>query len=441
MVKPMEKLNIRFSDKPVTAWGGLRLMKELLDQCGLREELRRYDLPEPGSNRGYDPLQIIESFWVSLWCGASRFAHCGYLRYDQALQDIFEWSSAPSQSTYSRFFHKFTQARNHAIFPSLQQDFFQQWQLKQPLTLDLDSTVVTRYGSQQGAAKGYNPQKPGRPSHHPLMAFVPEGRLVVNAWMRPGNTHDMSGFEGFMHETLGILTGANHQVGLLRADSGFFSGNNFDFLEERGINYVVAGRFYPWLRSEITSLKKWSLHSDGIEVSEMAYQAHNWDKPRRMIVVRQAVAERPTATGKLFDDLDPKYRYSLLVTSLDLPAAQIWQLYRGRADAENRIKELKYDFGADQFCLKDFWATEAAFRFMLVGYNLLALFRLAVIQEGRQKTLQSLRFQCFAIGSWMSTHAGQRTLTMSLSRKRRPWIGRLFEETRNLSPPYTVPNA
>ena len=30
---------------------------------------------------------------------------------------------------------------------------------------DWDSTVVVRYGKQEDAAIGYNPQKPGRPSH------------------------------------------------------------------------------------------------------------------------------------------------------------------------------------------------------------------------------------------------------------------------------------
>ncbi|MBL0011220.1 MAG: transposase [Nitrosomonas sp.] len=57
------------------------------------------------------------------------------------------------------------------------------------LTLDLDSTVMTRYGQQEGAARGYNPRKPGRNSHHPLMAFVADIRMIANLWLRPGNSH------------------------------------------------------------------------------------------------------------------------------------------------------------------------------------------------------------------------------------------------------------
>ena len=58
--------------------------------------------------------------------------------------------------------------------------------------VDFDSTVITRYGNQEGSAKGYNPTKKGRNSYHPLMAFVSQTRMVANAWLRPGNTADSS---------------------------------------------------------------------------------------------------------------------------------------------------------------------------------------------------------------------------------------------------------
>ncbi len=55
-------------------------------------------------------------------------------------------------------------------------------------TLDLDSTVFCRYGEQQGSLKGYNPKKPGRPSHHPLVGFLAEARRLLWATLRSGNT-------------------------------------------------------------------------------------------------------------------------------------------------------------------------------------------------------------------------------------------------------------
>ena len=57
----------------------------------------------------------------------------------------------------------------------------------------------------------------------------------------------------------------------------------------------------------------------------------------------------------------------------------IWTMYRGRADCENRIKEIKEDFGFDSFNMKDFAATEAALNFVVIAYNLMSLFKQAVL--------------------------------------------------------------
>jgi hypothetical protein len=102
-------------------------------------------------------------------------------------------------------------------------------------------------------------------------------------------------------------------------------------------------------------------------------------------------------------------------TNLDLPAQQVWNLYKDRADTENRIKELKYDFGTDNFCLKHFFGTEAAFRFIMVAYNLLSLFRQIILREKRQSTLKPLRFKCFALGAWITECSHQRILKL-------PWL-------------------
>ena len=184
-------LPIEYSDKQVTPYAGMSLMKRFVDQTGLREYLQTLDLPQPGSNRGYDPHQIVEAFWLGIWTGASRYIHCDWLRYDTVLQNIFSWDQMPSQSTYSRFFGKFSQKRNTEVFPALQSWFFDQLGIDN-VTLDIDSTVLTRYGSQQGSARGYNPNKRGRNSHHPLIAFVSQTNMVANAWQRPGNTADCS---------------------------------------------------------------------------------------------------------------------------------------------------------------------------------------------------------------------------------------------------------
>jgi len=437
----LPELRVEYSDKKVTAWGGMKLMHDLVERMGIKGYLQTLPLPARGSNHGYDPEQILECFWVSVWIGASRFTHSEFLRYDKALQEIFGWARVPSQSTYSRFFHKFSWKRNAEVFESLFRWFFEQVSFDN-LTLDLDSTVMTRYGSQEGAKVGYNPQKPGRASHHPLMAFMADLRMVVNAWLRPGNTGSSSNYKNFLTETLSILQ--NKRVGLVRADSGFFSEDFCNEMEDRKLNYITAVPMYPNIKSEIGSQRGWVEVGDGIEVVEWEYRLPSWKKSRRMIAVRKQVEKYPKASGKLLlfdDDLFPRYRYSMFVTNLDLPAELVWNLYRDRGDAENRIKELKYDFGADSFCLSEFFATEASFRFIMMAYNLMSVFRQLMLKAKNQAMLSTLRFKCFALGAWICNHATKRILKIALAKEKRAWLDGLFNIARNTAPPYNFSNA
>ena len=434
----MVNLPIEYSDKQVTPYGGMSLMKRFVDQTGIRDFMKELDLPEPGSNRGYQPEQIIESFWLSIWTGASRYIHCDWLRYDQVLQSIFCWDSMPSQSTYSRFFGKFSQKRNTDVFPVFQKWFFDQIRVDN-ITVDFDSTVITRYGNQEGSKRGYNPNKRGRNSHHPLMAFVGQSRMVANAWLRPGNTAASSNCIAFMQETFNTAL-SGKKVGLIRADSGFYTEDILSYLEDSQKNYIMAVRMYPNVKSAVWGLDEWVEIAKGIELNEMVF-SHDNGKPRRYIVVKKRVDIRPNSAGKeLFEDL-PGYRYSCYVTNLDLPLDQIWNMYNTRADCENRIKELKDDFGLENFCLQDFWATEASFRFIMVAYNLLSLFRHFALNHHNRATLKTLKVYCFALGAWKVNHANKTVLKISLPAKKRPWMNGIFENINNLSPPFNYSNA
>ena len=79
-----------------------------------------------------------------------------------------------------------------------------------------------------------------------------------------------------------------------------------------------------------------------------------------------------------------------MVTSVPYAAEIVTRMYAGRADSENRIKELKEDLSLDTFCLKSFDATDAAFRMGGVLYNLLADFRETVLPRSWfEKRLES----------------------------------------------------
>ena len=105
---------------------------------------------------------------------------------------------------------------------------------------------------------------------------------------------------------------------------------------------------------------------------------------------------------------------------------EVWRTYRGRADCENRIKELKADFGLDAFNMRDFGNTEAALGFAMLAYNLMSLFRQAVLRSRIQHTLSTLHGLVLAIGAaWHQDH-GQNRLMLSLPRRKCAWFSGLW---------------
>ena len=419
---------VNFSNREVSAWGGLALFKQMLDSMGFREAAAGWELPQPKSNRGYAPLQLIEQFLVSIWCGACRFAHAETVRMDSTLVRLFGWSRAAGHKAIMRLFGRFDMLTNERVQAQVYRWFFSKISTLKQLTLDVDSTVITRNGAQQGAARGYNPNRQGRGSHHPLLAFVAEARMVANFWLRPGNTASANNLLQFLESTLHHL--GDKTVGLLRADSGFFDEAILSRLEEKRIPYIVAARLTQPLQRQIYQAGGWWALDSGIELTELRYRATGGKSERRLIVVRQSL-KRKSAPGKtlsLFAD-DPHiqgWRYGAFVTSLELPMAEVWRTYRGRADCENRIKELKADFGLDAFNMQDFWATEAALGFAMLAYNLMSLFRQAVMRSKVQHTLSTLHGLVLAIGASWHQDASQSRLLLSVPRRQRTWFAGLW---------------
>lgn len=428
---------IEFTDKEITPWAGILMLKKMLEKMDFDSCLDGLDLPEQGSNRGYSSHQLIKQFITSVWCGANRFEHTEVTRQDEVIRQFWGFGRMAGHKSFQRFFNKFDFGTNQKVFTPLYQWFFKNLQFNN-LTLDVDSTIHTRYGTQQGAKKGYNPKKPGRLSHHPLMAFVAETKMVANFWLRSGDAYTSNNIEAFLDDTFEKLQGK--KIGLFRADSGFYDKKVLHYLEDKKLNYIVAVRLYAPVQQLIASHKTWLRLISGIEVAESVYQSPLWDKPRRIVMVRQHIPTRPKATGrslKLFQDegIYKQYRYSCFITSLDLPCEQIWTLYRQRADSENRIKELKYDFGSDSFNQQSFYATEAALNFVMMAYNFISLFRQVVLGQKIHQQMKTLRYNVFAIGGYIVKNGNQRILKLSLAMKRREWFTGLWMNVNSFTTP------
>jgi hypothetical protein len=329
-----------YTDKKISPWGGMRLVKQVYDRTSLPNKLRTLPFHEVGSSIGYDHFEIIESFMVSVILGAGNTMGASQISYDEVLKEIFQWKKGmPSQSSLSRFFQKYSQGESDNIFSILLNWWFDALDYKN-LTLDIDSTVITRYGNQEGAKAGYNPRKKGRKSHHPIMAFLAELKMVANAWMRTGDSTSSTEFKEFLDNTFTMI--GQERIGLVRGDSGF-SGN------------------------------------------------------------------------EILNDLE--YRYSAYVTNTKMSDELVWITYKHRAEAENQIKELKYDYALEGFCFNSMEATEFAFRWVLMAYNFMSYFKNAIAVSKVKHSLSTLKFKCIAIGSYLVTSGSKKEYIDSLFQK------------------------
>ena len=94
------------------------------------------------------------------------------------------------------------------------------------------------------------------------------------------------------------------------------------------------------------------------------------------------------------------------MTSCADPPQEIWRAYNRHAGMENRIAELKHNLRADGFCMKEFFATEAAFRSILLLFNLQAEFQRAVGLLG-YRAPATIRTQVLTFGAILG-RAGRR---------------------------------
>ncbi len=207
-------------------------------------------------------------------------------------------------------------------------------------------------------------------------------------------------------------------------------------MEAAALTYAIAAWFTSLLQAGVTGLT-FRPFAAGLEVAALAFQA------RRIVVVREVLAIRAAARGRELLQV-PGYRFHAVVTTLTALPEEVWRTYNGRADSENRVKELKRAFGADGFCSRRFSGTEAALRFICLLYNLIGEFQ-RTLGHATLRTLATLRTTLFACGAILGADGRQPMLRLS---RAKPWQVAFLAHLQRLLPtpanckavPATEPN-
>jgi hypothetical protein len=404
-------IRIGFTDQRLTAHGGLIVWSHFLRQKRFRQQLREVLPHDPTSPNAYDPTDVALGYVGGILAGADKLSRVAWLQSDAAVAEVLGIEAVASQSTLSRFFGVFTQRTCQTLAGLHAGAVYSLPSLREGYTLDLDSwALLHEDGRQEGVAVGYT-RRGLKPCHRPLIAGLAEAKVIANYWLRAGNTACVNGAAEFLRQTVqGLPT--HIRIGLVRGDSGFGDASVQDACEALRLKFMFVAK----LTQKVQLLCR---HDEAAwqatEVPGITVQEVELERPgRRLIVLRQRVRERPQAGGKTLLELDG-HRFQALVTNLpaSVDALNVWRRYNGRADLENRIKELGEQFGIKRLCVQNFWGTEALHHLAIAAYNLCVLLQRRLGQLEKSE-LNTLRWRLFGRAAVWSRAGGKPTLKLAV---------------------------
>ncbi len=390
----------------LTHYGGLYYFTQFLKRLQFRHLLGQWVRIHQRNTR-YSIPETILSLLYPMVLGLGRIETSEILRRNGVFQYLTGLRSFPHPTALRRFLRRTAPALTPQLLwfhNQLRTVMLARPHPRASIIIDLDSTVCTLYGNQEGAMKGYNPHKRGRKSYHPLLAVAAVLGDTLDGILRPGDASSAYGTRELLERVFGKLPGTVRSI-RLRADKGFYDGKIVEYLSENRVGFVIAAKVTNPLRYSWHG-KKFREFATGFAVAEFRYQPHKWDQPYRFVVIRREVPEEDSEQLKLFKL--GKFFYAAFVTNLGMKPENVWRFYRDRAALELLIKELKASYPLGKIPTHDFQANEVYFHLLLLTYDLVNWYqRLCLPEEYQRMIHETLRTKLFSIPAEL-VHRGNR---------------------------------
>jgi Transposase DDE domain group 1 len=283
------------------------------------------------------------------------------------------------------------------------------------------------YGKQEGAVIGYNPHKPGRPSHSYHTFSIANLRIILEVEVQAGNETAASYTSPGLWSLLKRIP-KNQWPKFIRGDCAFGTDGVMSGAEAKGLDYLFKIKQTKNVKRLIEKLmlnRAWTNAGQGWEGQESSLQLMGWSKSRRVIVLRRritkhlaALTENPETKQLSFDFAELEdaktriYEYAVLVTSLPNEIITIAQHYRDRADSENIFDELKNQWGWGGFTTKDLKRCRLSARTVGLIYNWWNLFVRLADPEKHLEATTSRPLLLHAVAKQI-THAGQKRIKIT----------------------------
>jgi hypothetical protein len=428
------KIHVRFApEATVSSLGLMPFFIEFLKISGLFDKWVE-DCPlQYTSGNAPEKRNVMGTLVLSVLAGHWRYAHINAIRGDGINPELLGMTRVASEDSVRRAMKALDEAASGQWMKVHLKASYDPL-LQEPWILDVDTTVKPLYGHQQDAKVGYNPTKPGRPSHAYHSYFAANIRMVLDMEVQAGNQTAPLYAQPELWAFLDGLPEGKRPL-FLRGDSHWGSEKAMVGAEEREIGYLFKlkqSANVKKLIGQIFRKEEWVEAGQQWQGREDVLRLSGWSKERRVVVLRRPLKTKPApeveTVGKKKRGRKPakqltlnlpeltyqgmQYEYAVLVTSLPDEVRAVAQHYRDRGDAENNFDELKNQWGWAGFTTQDRKRCQIMGRIIALVYNWWTIFMRLGIPEKHAEAITSRPLALHGIAR-QTRHGNQTTVEIT----------------------------
>lgn len=403
------------TDEKLTPHAGLLMCHEFHVALGLPDLLDAH-LPPPGSNRGYDPSEVILPLVLMLQGGGDDLGDIAKIAEDDALCEAAGFERVPDGTTVGTWMRRL----GTYAMPGLARVIDRMTEVRhEPLAqtdhvLDVDPTMIEAH--KKDATRGHD----GTVGYRPVLGFLADTRWLLHEVFRTGSASAQS----YMAEFIACCRGRmpkRHRIAEVRADSEGYNHHVMDYCNDEGILYTIGAdrdaaveALYKAIPDDAWEPVPVEKGERPREVAEAVHTLEAGNHSFRLVFVRDV-----TGQGELFDTGRIRRRAVATNAPVELRSAiEVIEHYNQRGTAEQWIGEVKNGFGTRGVPCGQQHANAAWFRIAALAYNLFLLQQaFGLPPELLRATVGTVRWRLYQTAGRLVHHARQLILKVAADAK------------------------
>ena len=450
-------LPVTFDNTTVTEAANFQFIEVFKHLIGLSHLVNQHLTVARSPNCVYATDQLIDHLVDCIVLGHTRFSHIEALQFDPGYQIVKGLDRFPDESTFRKFLSELDAEHLSQLIAVNRALLHQKARGEETrlIWIDIDDTVITLFGEQEGGAVGYNPRYHGRPSLKARVGFISGTGELLHVDLCSGNNHGMKDFLTFIQEIEALLP-PQYIIEGIRADCGFADPAVMEYAEQQGWSYIFKLPKKATVKKAIAYLQQhpafWeSLAEEAEEIRFATEDDHwaaadipillgGWERARRCVIYRESHETEQTTQDQLTLMLTT-YTFQAIITNTEDKPLPLLRSYNQRANVENRIDELKEGYAVEQNSQHALLRNQIFCQLKVLAYNLVTWFKQVALPDEMQtceiKTVRRaiLKIPGNVVGSGRYRHIRMpewprlREIVETMTKKLEEWAGQRRKDT------------